>query len=476
MNHKAKILLLLVLFFAPIFASASSVSINEIMYDAPGTDTGHEWIEIYNSSSSSVDVSTWKFFEEGSNHGLTSASGGASIPSGGFAIITSDPVKFSEDFPSYSGILIDSSWSSFNNVGESLALKDGGGSIVNQVDYVGGSIAVGDGNTLQLVSGSWVSGAPTPGSENSGSGSGNNDEENNDEENNSVITQSDDEEVLKKIYNGMVAKVEMESNAVVGVPNKFKVKIYDEYGRQSMVGYFVWNFGDGVTTDQKDILEFEHIYKKVGKYVAYLDYFKRNRTNIPDASIKVIVNVIEPGLVISSIDSSGNIEIKNEGTSDRDISGWVMNSLGQIFVLPSRSIIMSKSSMFVNSLAHQFPNLNPYSKLDLYLPTGEHYLTFPKVAETPKVIQTSSPVNIVKSSTIKTALEEEITEPEIVIEPKSQTSSVVLSLEEEKSGINPKLFIGAFVLFCLIVMFAFYRFNKHKPESGNDADEYKILS
>lgn len=475
MNQRAKIILFLILFFAPVLANAE-VSINEIMYDAPGTDSGHEWIEVYNSGGSSVNLSGWKFYEEGSNHGLSEYQGGMTISSNGYAVIVSDPAKFLEDYPGHSGIIIDSSWSSFNNAGESLALKDNNNSLIFEVTYVGGGQASGDGNSLQYVNGSWLAAIPTPGATNSDEvidpNNQNTGGENN-TENTSTTSTSNEKEVLTKVYDGTIVKVQVDSNAIVGVPFKFKVSAYDEFGRELNVGVFEWNFGDGMTTYEKDVLEFFHTYKKVGKYVAFLDYFERSRNIEPDATLKIIVNVIEPGIKIESIDSSGNIEIKNEGGTERDISGWVLVFNNQNFTFPKHSLLLAKSSMFINSLAHNFFGLTTSSRLNLYLPTNEFYASFPETIN-PKSISSSSSSSakkVVKSTVVEKS--EEVSN----IYPESQSASVFLTSDKMKDGgLNPKIFIGAFVLFCLIILFAFYRFNKNKPKDEDEADEYKILS
>ncbi|MDP6527582.1 MAG: lamin tail domain-containing protein, partial [Candidatus Pacebacteria bacterium] len=88
----------------------SQVVIGEIMYDLEGSDTDREWIEIFNESSSSVDLSGWRFFEGTSNHKLTLKQGGATLESGEYAVIVDDDVTFLIDWPNYSGALFDSSF------------------------------------------------------------------------------------------------------------------------------------------------------------------------------------------------------------------------------------------------------------------------------------------------------------------------------------------------------------------------------
>ncbi|MEK7071654.1 MAG: lamin tail domain-containing protein, partial [Patescibacteria group bacterium] len=59
---------------------SGALVINEIMYDLKnGSDDGREWIEVYNNSDASVDLSTFKFFEADTNHKIVSVAGGENI-------------------------------------------------------------------------------------------------------------------------------------------------------------------------------------------------------------------------------------------------------------------------------------------------------------------------------------------------------------------------------------------------------------
>ncbi len=52
------------LLFKSLFAQ--DVVINEVLYDPDGSDTGYEWIELYNNSSSGISLSLWKIEKAGS--------------------------------------------------------------------------------------------------------------------------------------------------------------------------------------------------------------------------------------------------------------------------------------------------------------------------------------------------------------------------------------------------------------------------
>src|SRR3989344_6805654 len=112
-----------ILFFSalPVYAS---VVITEVMYDLEGADTGREWVKIQNDGVA-VDLTGWKFFEGGGNHGLTLVQGDISLPQNGFAVIADNAEKFLLDWPGFSGTLFDSVFS-LSNTGETLILRDVG--------------------------------------------------------------------------------------------------------------------------------------------------------------------------------------------------------------------------------------------------------------------------------------------------------------------------------------------------------------
>jgi hypothetical protein len=175
----ALLLISLPLLPMPLHAGDTDIVINEIMYDPEkGTpENKHEWIEAHNRGSTSVDLTGWKFYEDGIDHELTLHQGSMTIPVGGYAVIANDASVFLDDYKDYTGTLIDSSWVALRNDGESLALKNNSGDVVDQVDYSstwgggnGYSLECIDPNSDNNVSSNWGSSQTTdgtPGAENS---------------------------------------------------------------------------------------------------------------------------------------------------------------------------------------------------------------------------------------------------------------------------------------------------------------------
>jgi hypothetical protein len=154
-------------FFFPISAFAAPY-INEIFYDASGSDSGHEWIEIYNPDVTQVDLTGWRFYAAGSNHTLSATAGESLIlPALSFAVIADNVDTFLTDHASFSGQLINSSFS-LSNTSDTLMLRDTSLAAIDQVTYLstwGGT----NGLSLEKSLLGWASGPPggTPGQINS---------------------------------------------------------------------------------------------------------------------------------------------------------------------------------------------------------------------------------------------------------------------------------------------------------------------
>lgn len=136
---KNKTSFILAVFFGSFFiwqiskAANNNIIINEIgAYEA----SGYEWVEIYNKGDESIDILQWKFWEQGTNHGLSVSTTDSIVDPGEYAVICQDDNKFLEKYPDFLGSVFDSSWGSLNESGEEIGLKDGEGNFVEQFTYV----------------------------------------------------------------------------------------------------------------------------------------------------------------------------------------------------------------------------------------------------------------------------------------------------------------------------------------------------
>ena len=134
-------------------AANGLVALNEIMYDFPGSDGPHEWIEIWNTGDVAQDLTAWKFFD-GTNHALNAppandGQGSLILNPETYAIFADSAATFLTDHPGFSGIVIDTVMS-LNNTGATLKLLDTNGMVVSQLTYANSNGARGNGKTLEV--------------------------------------------------------------------------------------------------------------------------------------------------------------------------------------------------------------------------------------------------------------------------------------------------------------------------------------
>jgi hypothetical protein len=114
--------ILLLMMFGESFAQSSAILMNEIY--SRGTTTDPDWIELYNSSSASVDISNYKIYDNGGQSGTKSKKGfttGTVIPAKGFYVIVTDGSD-STDF-------------GLSNSGEEVWLEDSTGTVIQDITF-----------------------------------------------------------------------------------------------------------------------------------------------------------------------------------------------------------------------------------------------------------------------------------------------------------------------------------------------------
>jgi hypothetical protein len=148
-------------FLFPSLAFAN-IEITEIMYDAPGADTGREWIEVTNTGEDSIDIGKYKLFENGTNHGLAVTQGSSLLAPHTSAILADNPEKFLADYPAYSGAIFNTAFS-LSNTGESIAIKNASSSVLDTADYTSTEDADGTGGSLQKINASFEAWMANPG-------------------------------------------------------------------------------------------------------------------------------------------------------------------------------------------------------------------------------------------------------------------------------------------------------------------------
>lgn len=132
-------------------ASNAGMVIHEINYNSSsGFDPG-DWVELYNNSTSALDISLWTFEDSGSTWTVPA---GTVIPSGGYLVLAEDVNQFSSVYGAGITVVGDLGFG-FSGGGELLRLRDDSGVLVDEVDYDDSApwptAPDGTGPTLELI-------------------------------------------------------------------------------------------------------------------------------------------------------------------------------------------------------------------------------------------------------------------------------------------------------------------------------------
>jgi hypothetical protein len=84
---------MLILFGMLHSLNAAEIVINEVLVDAAGTDAGHEWIELYNSSTELVDLSGWEIQWGTSSYSRTHMIGSLAVEPGEYILLGGEWVE-----------------------------------------------------------------------------------------------------------------------------------------------------------------------------------------------------------------------------------------------------------------------------------------------------------------------------------------------------------------------------------------------
>ncbi len=337
------------LFFGIPFSSSAAVVISEIMYDlSEGSDSGREWIEIWNSGSESVDISGWKFFEENTNHGVTALEGGTILSAGGYALIVSDPAKFKADYPGFSGILFDSSFS-LENTSEEIALKDSGGGVVDFVTYTKEWGAAGDGTSLQKVGATWIAALPTPGAANAAAPSPPPSPAPNPSPGPATSGNSPPPSADSSSSGGSSSSFTPQMSADAG-PDRSVIVGADVLFSGQALGFkkepidnarFIWNFGDGTIAEGRSVF---HRFRFPAEYTVVLDVSSSGYS----ATDRVRVTATPLQLVIDVVDGDRNaLALSNPSTFELDLSGWILSLKNSQFIVPPHTILVAKGKLIL---------------------------------------------------------------------------------------------------------------------------------
>jgi len=476
---KIKIFSLIVfVFFCGFRFAFADVVINEIMYDLDGADI--DWVEIYNPDSTDVDITSLKLLDSSStsNHSINNYSGSPILHQGdyGVIVVTSQISSFVSKWGN-SGNLFTSSFNLSNTTGK-IEINNGDKlSPLSSVSYNSSQGASGDGNSLQLLDGSWKAcEPPIPGSatlSSCGQSGGDSDliDSGNDDET-STSSSYDSEESGVIPVSTFKANILTPSLAFAGQPVEFNLDIkYGNYTFNS--GIYYWNFGDGVSKEEKvGFQKFNHTYYYPGEYNISLEYYKSSGSFTPDVVSEKVIKIVPLTISISKVGDYKDffVELTNSASSRIDISNWVLSANGKSFIFPKNSSISGNKSIIVSGKITGF-YVGDEKTLKLIMPTGEIVYDFnTKSAPVKKIIRQTS--NFSESENEISNINSEEKAQENSIKNNLAATPVLSETENSKSSY---FFIGLIILLGICGGAVYFIRRNRRAITNSVGDDFNIF-
>ena len=129
------------------------VLINEINYNSVETFLSGDWAELYNRSSSDIDISEWHFKDSNDSHDFV-VPDNTILGSGEYLVLAEDLVAFQSTYPGVTNVIGGFEFG-FSGGGETIRLYNAEGALIDRVDYDDTdpwpSGADGQGFSLELI-------------------------------------------------------------------------------------------------------------------------------------------------------------------------------------------------------------------------------------------------------------------------------------------------------------------------------------
>lgn len=351
-----KLFALLLTFLLPSLSYAA-VSINEVFY----SPQSKSWIEIYNDTDSSIDLTKYKVLDSGAatNGHAISAVGNNFLEPHQYGVIAKDPATLTT-----SAALFKSSLGAKTS-GDTISLKDDGGNILDIFTFTSSMGAAGDGNSLQKTSGGgWISAPPTPGNVNATTAAA--PVVNQDVGSSTAQTTSSSNLTMSTAQQNVTTSISTHYSylplsdfassqhlevsagrprlAAVGNPVEFVADANQDDGTVM----YEWSFGDGTTESNKMV---RHIYQYPGEYAVVLNAVSPSVKAIARTTIKIV----SPDMFV--LDANREyVEVHNNSSDEMNLYGWELRSGVYTFMFPKDTILLPGQSVkFANALTRLAP-------------------------------------------------------------------------------------------------------------------------
>lgn len=374
MNILKKYFVFVVIFLGGFNFAYANLEITEVMYDPAGANISHQWVEVYNNGTDSIDLSDWSLTDYDTTWHFRSISSDDStiLNPNSYALIakTSNLVDFKSKNPNLGGQILRANITLGADSGQ-IGLSSDKKNIISEVSYSG---IMNNGNSLQKIEGIWNESSPTPGITNTQSNTAVTTESTSNNDNNSTATSSSidtstsintDVNTNNNSSSSSTSKILISDSGEYKITTKiispkiitaglpFYISSLTTTNKKETlaIGRYVWNFGDGSSFESQSRQEFEHTYNYPGEYVLSLSFFNNHFEKTPSATNRMIIKVISADIIINSVgnETDSFIEFENKSNYEIDLSGFIITAGTHNFIIPSGTIILPNHKLKLSS-------------------------------------------------------------------------------------------------------------------------------
>lgn len=371
--------------FCPFFVGAESndIVINEIMYNPAGTDTGLEWIELYNRGAELVDLTGWDLYPDGIGYYTF---GSFSLAPGKFVVIhlRLDGIDTATDL--YQGT---SPQSNMGNTKGSVALfnstSHSSDTIVDFVQYGAG------GETWQSAAtkaGIWTENdfiiTAIEGNSIGLKVDGQDSNSSSDWQEFSYLEEPSEEKLetpeqpmtapLAGVENNPPqAQVGEDKIALVGQVIEFDGSLSSDPDNDPLT--FVWNFGHGRTAEG---VKATSTYQYAGEYIVTLKASDGSLEDIDQISVTIyLTKILVSEFLANPVgkDEEGEwIEIYNPSDFWVDLSEWQLDDTeagSKPFIIPANTFLPPKNYLVFSRQITKIALNNDQDEVRILFPNGE---------------------------------------------------------------------------------------------------------
>lgn len=341
---KNMMILAAIIFLVAPLTSNAQVLLSEIAWMGTDSDPAHEWIELYNFSASSTDLSGWTLASEDGSLSLNLS--GVLSPHGVVLLER----ETDEAVPGITAELIYSG--EMPDTGADLSLKDPEGNVVdvanggNNWQGIGGINIVPKKTAQRTRFGTWVTAAPTPGLDNAQENDPLPEEETSSSTpKNDVTNDSEDGDSRETSSVGGSGKAESSlsiiasSTTYVGRSIAFSAVLSGsrKFARHSYD--YLWNFGDMTVGEGYST---EHVFSFPGEYSVAVSLSMTDEDLMSRHEIEVLPNPLSLTLT-----EEENVTLSNESDEEVVLDGFTLSGGTYNFTFPSYSFLKPQASIVV---------------------------------------------------------------------------------------------------------------------------------